>query len=71
MRGGGPACAGVGCGLAGCRALRARECAALEVAHGLLDFLPRVHHERAVLHDGLAQAGGPPVRERVRLPVPR
>ena len=28
--------------------------AALVVAHGLLDFLPGVHHERSVLHDRLA-----------------
>ena len=34
--------------------LRSRECAALEVAYGLLDFLACVHDERTVLHDGLA-----------------
>lgn len=29
--------------------------AALVVAHRLLDFLPRVHHEWSVLHDGFTQ----------------
>ena len=32
-----------------------RQGAALEIAHGLFDFLPRIHDERAVLHDWLAQ----------------
>jgi hypothetical protein len=38
-----------------CRRLGTRECAALVIAYGLLDFLSGVHNERAVLHDRLAE----------------
>ena len=35
--------------------LSTRQRAALEISHGLFDLLARIHHERSVLHDGLAQ----------------